>query len=157
MRVSRMGAPIRDGCPVREIAYCSGWLVNSETIAGAGLEPSETACPRAASPNARRTSPPPCTGLPPVWWITRGRLGPRQMRRVSERRVDGDDPLPDRRLLVGASAGATGPGRCSGFTHEKPKVEKDKRLQSRTSLPVLNSVKVDAQSGIPLSTYLLIL
>src|SRR3954469_14702892 len=41
--LSRPGAPIWDGYPVREVAYCSGCLVNSETIAGAGLEPGETA------------------------------------------------------------------------------------------------------------------
>src|SRR3954470_7583906 len=70
----------------------------------------------AAASNARRTSPPPCTGLSPARWITRGRPGSpppltglpppmggsRRMRRVLEGRTDRDrDPLPGRRLLVG--------------------------------------------------------
>src|SRR4051794_4167833 len=56
-RRSRMGAPVRDRCAVREVAYRSGWSTNSETLAGAGLEPNETTRSGAASPNARRPRP----------------------------------------------------------------------------------------------------
>src|SRR4051794_33775100 len=52
--LSRLGIPIRDSCLVRDFAYRLGWLANSSTLAGVGLEPDETAWSRAATSNARR-------------------------------------------------------------------------------------------------------
>src|SRR4051794_6304907 len=77
---------MRDRCLVREFAYRLGCFANSETMGGAGLGPHETARPGAATSNAGRTSPPPCTGLPPARWVTRGRPGLRLLFLVLLRR-----------------------------------------------------------------------
>src|SRR3954449_761233 len=55
-RLSRMGLPIRDICPVREFTYQQGCFTRSGAVVGGGLEPDGT--PRFPSRPARTKSRP---------------------------------------------------------------------------------------------------